>query len=166
MPAPTPLSERREDVERPARDRCRRRTPTRRSAAQAGVDDVEQLGRRARRVQQRVEGGRHDVDAALQAADQVGVRLLGPGVGGGGVDDRVDVAGQRDLDVVGGGHAERLDAGQLAGVAPDLVRVRHDHADQLEVPVRGDRPDRRPAHVARPPHHHSIRHATDSIDCR
>ena len=63
--------------------------------------------------------------------------------------------------VVGGEHPERADAGQLAGVPADLGRVGHDGPDQLEIPVGGHRPDRRPAHVARPPHHHSIGHGGD-----
>ena len=146
-----------EDVERPARvdagDEHRRVADGARV-----VDHVEHDLRRAGRVQQRVEGGRHHVAPGAQAAVEVAEGLHRPGVGGGGVDDAVDVVGQCHLDVVGGEHAEWPDAGQLPRVLADLRRVGHDHARQLEVTMPGHGPDRRPAHVPRPPHHHSQRH--------
>ena len=48
--------------------------------------------------------------------------------------------------------------GELTGVAPDLLRVRHDDTHELEVGVRRHRSDRRSSRVARPPHHHPVRH--------
>ena len=86
-------------------------------------------------------------------------RFVGPGVGGGGVDDRVDVVGERDRRCR---RSRRRRAARCPPARrrrdPTLRRVRHDHPDQLEVAVRGDRPHRRSADVARPPHHHPVRH--------
>ena len=86
------------------------------------------------------------------------IMFAGAGVRGGGVDDGVDTVGRGDRGVLGGHDPQRIDARQLAGVPAHLVGVRHHHPHQLEIPMRGDRPDRRPPHVARPPHHHAIGH--------
>ena len=100
MPALTPLTQDGEDVERPARVDAG--DEHRGVAGGAGPFDRLDDGRgRARRVQQRVEGRRHHVGPGLQARDEVGEGGVGPGVGGRGVHDRVDVVGQGDARVVG-----------------------------------------------------------------
>ena len=57
-----------------------------------------------------------DVGARLE--DALEVVEVGPV---GHVRDAVGLEGEQRLDVVGGGHADRVDAAQLADVAPDLV---------------------------------------------
>ena len=96
---------------------------------------------------------------ASQARDEVGERGVGPGVGGRGVHDRVDVVGEGDARVVGRGHAQRLDerAAHRRRV-PTLAGFDTTTPDELEVGVRRHRPDRRSPCVARPPHHHPVRH--------
>ena len=66
--------------------------------------------------------------------------------------------------VLRGGHPGRIvQVAQVSGVAADLGRVGHDHARQLQGGVGHHGTHRRPADVARPPHHHSqhivIQHA-------
>ena len=143
----------------PSPGRCPRRTPTCRPRRRPLSTDVEHRARARSRVQQRVERGRHDVGdrprgSATRSASASSGRVSPVAV----YTTASTSSASATRRVVGGGHAERTDAGELAGVAADLGRVRHDDPDQLEVAVRGHRPDRRPPRVARPPHHHPVRH--------
>ena len=70
---------------------------------------------------------RHDVHARRQDAHQL-VDVDPHRV----VDDAVGLQREQRVDVVGGGHAERLDAAQLADVAADLVRRPGVAPDELE----------------------------------
>ncbi|MEZ5137565.1 MAG: hypothetical protein R2711_01930 [Acidimicrobiales bacterium] len=61
--------------------------------------------------------------------------------------------GQHGVDVVGGRHAEgAVEARQVAGIASDLVGVRHEHRAEHQLRVGVDGADGGPAHVARAPH--------------
>ena len=94
-----------------------------------------------------------DVDAGLEDADE----LVGVGPHR-VVDDAVGLQRQQGVDVVGGGDADGVDAAQLADVAADLVGRPGVAADQLEVGVGDDGPDRPLADVARRPLHHPDGH--------
>ena len=105
----------------------------RRATPLAGVDDAVAIGAEAAAVDER--RGADDVDAGLEDADElvdVGPHRV--------VDDAVGLQGEQRVDVVGRGDADRVDAAQLADVAPDLVGGPGVAPDQLE--VRDARPRR------------------------
>ncbi len=67
------------------------------------------------------------------------------------VDDDVGFQREQRVDVVGGGDAERLDAGQLADVAAGLVLRPGVAADEFEVRIPGDRRDGALSDISRRP---------------
>ena len=109
-------------------------------------------------MQQRIEGSRDDVATGAEQPLEIHVRLHRAGVSGGGVEDTIDIGGECDLRVIGGGYAERSGAGQFARVLPHLRRIRDHHPNELEVPMACDRADRRPSDISRSPDNHSQSH--------
>ena len=71
------------------------------------------------------------------------------------VHDAVDAGAEDGVDVVGRGEADRVDAGELARVAPFLLGAVHPHADQLEVGPTLDGADGDRADAAGGPHGHA-----------
>ena len=97
-----------------------------------------------------------DVDAGAENADQyvdVGEHRV--------VDDAVRLQGQQRVGVVGGCHAQRFDAAELADVLAHLVGCPGVAADELEFGIRDDGVDRLAADVARGPLHDPIGHVPD-----
>jgi hypothetical protein len=116
----------------------------RRPAALAGPHDAIAVGARGTPVDER--GRADDVDAGLEDAyDLVGV---GPHRV---VDDAVGLQREEEIDVIGGGDADRVDAAELTDVAADLAGGPGVAPDELEVAVGDDGADRPPADVARGP---------------
>ena len=74
------------------------------------------------------------------------------------VDDAVGAQREQRVDVVGGGHAQRIQATQLTDVASDLVGRPRVAAHQLQPGIPGDRDHRLLAHVSGGPLHDSKRH--------
>jgi hypothetical protein len=74
------------------------------------------------------------------------------------VHDAVGAQREQRVDVVGGGHAQRIQAAQLSDVAPDLVGRPRIAAHQLQPGILGDRDHRLLAHVSGRPLHDSKRH--------
>ena len=85
-------------------------------------------------------------------------RLLRPEVGGRGVADALGVGGEQRVDVVGRGHPDGIEVGELAGVAPDLVRRVDPETGELELGVADDAAQRVVAHVAGAPLDDACRH--------
>ena len=72
------------------------------------------------------------------------------------VDDDVGAEVGDGGSIVGGGDADRVTAGELAGVAAGLVGRRDVHADELEFRSFDDRAQRRPTDVAGRPLDHAV----------
>ena len=106
---------------------------------------------------QRVAGdegrGADDVDAGFEDAHEL-VDVPPHGV----VHDAVGFQGQQGVDVVGGGHAHRVDAAQLADVSSDLVGGPRVAADELQIGAFHDAFHRPFAHVPRGPLDDAQRH--------
>ena len=97
---------------------------------------------------------------AARKRSQVGQRLEDAVVGHGGVHDAVGLQREQRVDVTRCRDAERApEAGQLAGVAPDLVGVGDEEPDQLEVGVGVDAGDGVAPDVAGAPLHDAVGHA-------
>ncbi len=124
-----------------------------------GQQRLDQLAGRAAVVVERVDRRRDHGGAAREAAPDVGHRVVGAQLSRGHVGHRAAAVerAERRVDVGRGEHAEvAAEAGQVTGVAPDLLRARDHHPAQPQARVRVDRPDGGPAHVPRAPHHHGV----------
>ena len=103
-------------------------------AAGGGGDEGLGHGVVVGRELQEDRAGRDHVDAGGQEALQVGQGFEHAVVGHGGMHDAVGLERQQCVNVRGPEHAEgRAQPGQLAGIAPDLVRVGDEEADQFQV---------------------------------
>ena len=145
-----------------------------RVVGEAGVHPVDEEGdarllrRRDHRRRQRVvrcrvlehdRAGGDDVDTGGQEPLQVGQGFEDAVVGHGGVDDAVRLQGQQRVDVVRPGHPHGVtQPGQLTGIAPDLVRIGDEEADQLELGMGVDAGEGVSAHIAGAPLHDAVRH--------
>ena len=99
-----------------------------------------------------------DVLAGLEDAADVGQRLGRSQVARRRVTDGVRVEGEKVVDVVGGGDADRIEPGQRAGVDADLLRAVHPHADELEIGTLDRRSERPSTGIAGAPLDHAVRH--------
>src|SRR5262249_41706225 len=84
--------------------------------------------------------------------------LEGPAIGRRRVADAIGVEREQRVGVVGRRHADRRQAGQLAGVAPGLVLPVHEDARQLEFRMSEDGAQRVASDVPRAPLDHPVRH--------
>ena len=91
-----------------------------------------------RRVQQRHVRRVHHVLAARQHAGDVVDHAVGPQVGVGRVADAVRVEVEQRVGVLGGEHADRRPAAQLAGIVAGLAVGVHPQPGQLELRVGDD----------------------------
>ena len=115
------------------------------------VDPREQSFVRSSGMQQPVDRRRDDAGAGPEARDHVVERVVGAGVTAGGVDHGVGPTGQHGTGVVGRDDTDRLDVGQLTGVAADLGRIADDHVDEFERSMRHHRAQGSAADVAGTP---------------
>ena len=112
-------------------------------ARHAVLELVAHLREERLRVHERHDRARHDVLARGEDAADVLDRLEGPQVGGRGVADAVGVEREERVGVVGRAHAGRGGSPQSSPASvPGLRRAVHPHADELELGMVDDAPQR------------------------